>query len=41
MKRTAWEYHAGAEPVRASGALQAGEYAAGLDELFSAIDAKA
>ncbi|MSV32108.1 MAG: Uma2 family endonuclease [Bryobacterales bacterium] len=41
VKRTAWEYHAGAEPVRASGALRAGEYAAGLDELFSAIDAKA
>ena len=41
VKRTAWEYHAGAEPVRVSGALRAGEYAAGLDELFSAIDAKA
>ena len=39
VKRTAWEYHAGAEPVRASGALRAGEYAAGLDELFSAIAA--
>ena len=41
VKRTAWEYHSGAEPVRASGALRAGEYAAGLDELFSAIDSKA
>ena len=41
VKRTAWEYHAGAEPVRASDALRAGEYAAGLEELFSAIDAKA
>ena len=38
VKRTAWEYHAGAEPVRVSSALRAGEYAAGVDELFSAIE---
>ena len=40
VKRTAWEYHASAEPVRASGALRAGEYLVGLDELFSAIETK-
>ena len=41
VKRTAWEYHAGAEPIRATGALRAGEHAISLDELFSAIETKA
>ena len=38
IKRTAWEYHSGGEPVRVTGALRAGELSAGLEELFSAID---
>ena len=38
LKRTAWEYHSGGEPVRASGTLQAGDVAVSLDELFSALD---
>ena len=38
VKRTAWEYHAGAEPVRVTQMLSAGEYVIGLDELFSAIN---
>ena len=37
IKRTAWEYHAGTEPVRAAGTLRAGEYSVSLEELFSAI----
>lgn len=37
IKRTAWEYHAGAEPVRVSETLHAGEFPVGLDELFSRI----
>jgi len=37
IKRTAWEYHAGAEPVRVVEALQAGEHAISLDELFARI----
>ena len=38
IKRTAWEYHAGAEPVRVTGTLFAGEYSIGLEELFSDLD---
>ena len=37
IKRTAWEYHAGAEPVRVGETLHAGEFPVGLDELFSRI----
>ena len=37
-KRTAWEYHAAAEPVRVTGALRAGEFSVNLEELFSALD---
>jgi len=37
VKRTAWEYHNGAEPVRVAGVLQAGEISVNLDELFSAL----
>ncbi len=41
VKRTAWEYHrATGEPVRVSAALQAGEIAVELPELFSAIEGK-
>jgi Uma2 family endonuclease len=38
VKRTAWEYHAGLEPVRAATELRAGELAVGLEELFSELD---
>ena len=38
IKRTAWEYHSGSEPVRVIGTLRAGEYAIGLEELFSELD---
>ena len=38
VKRTAWEYHSGADPERAIDALRAGEVAVGLDELFGALD---
>src|SRR5579863_4310701 len=38
-KRTAWEYHSAAEPVRAASTLRAGEFAVSLQELFSALDA--
>lgn len=38
IKRTAWEYHAGGEPVRAQGAARAGDIAVDLAELFSALD---
>ena len=37
VKRTAWEYHAAAEPVRATGTLRAGQLSVGLDELFSGL----
>ena len=37
QKRTAWEYHVAGEPHRASGNLQAGDFAISLDELFSAL----
>ena len=38
VKRTAWEYHAAAEPERMTTVLRAGEIGISLDELFSAID---
>ncbi|HEY3740601.1 MAG TPA: Uma2 family endonuclease [Bryobacteraceae bacterium] len=38
VKRTAWEYHASAEPVRVTGQLHAGELAINLDELFADLD---
>ncbi len=37
VKRTAWEYHSGAEPMRVSAKLRAGELSVTLDELFSAL----
>jgi len=37
VKRTAWEYHIGSEPVRATEALRAGELSVSLEELFSAL----
>lgn len=39
VKRTAWEYHSAAEPVRVAKTLQAGALSASLEELFSALDA--
>ena len=39
VKRTAWEYHSAAEPVRVTAALRAGELSVSLEELFSALDA--
>jgi len=41
VKRTAWEYHSSAEPVRAIFALTAGDYSVRLEELFSVLDATA
>ena len=38
VKRSAWEYHCGAEPVRVSAALRAGQLSIGLEELFSGLD---
>ena len=38
VKRTAWEYHAAAEPVRVTGKLRAGELSVSLEELFSGLD---
>jgi Uma2 family endonuclease len=40
VKRTAWEYHAGGEPVRVDSELRAGELAVGLVELFSVLEAE-
>ncbi len=37
-KRSAWEYHAGAEPVRVTASVRAGEFAVNLEELFAVID---
>ena len=37
VKRTAWEYHAAAEPVRVMETLSAGELSVALAELFSAL----
>ena len=38
VKRSAWEYHAGSEPVRVSAPLRAGELSISLEELFSSLD---
>ena len=38
VKRSAWEYHAGSEPVRVSATLRAGELSISLEELFSSLD---
>ena len=38
IKRTAWEYHSGGEPVRVARALCAGEHLVSLEELFSVLD---
>jgi Uma2 family endonuclease len=38
VKRTAWEYHNGLEPMRAATELRAGELAVRLEELFSELD---
>jgi Uma2 family endonuclease len=38
IKRSAWEFHAGAEPVRVGEELRAGDLRAELVELFSALD---
>ncbi len=38
IKRTAWEYHAGAEPFRVTAMLTAGELAVSTEELFSALN---
>jgi Uma2 family endonuclease len=37
IKRTAWEYHSGSEPVKVTGVLSAGEYSIRLEELFSVL----
>jgi Uma2 family endonuclease len=37
VKRTAWEYHCGADPVRVTEVLRAGELSVSLEELFSAL----
>ena len=38
VKRTAWEYHSLAEPVRVAATLRAGELSVNLEELFSPLD---
>jgi Uma2 family endonuclease len=38
VKRTAWEYHSAAEPVRVTSTLRANEFSVSLEELFSALD---
>ena len=38
VKRSAWEYHASAEPARATETLHAGEISVSLKELFSELD---
>jgi Uma2 family endonuclease len=37
VKRTAWEYHAAAEPVRVAEALRSGGMSVRLEELFAAL----
>ena len=37
VKRTAWEYHRAAEPVRVADTLRAGELSVGLKELFAEL----
>ena len=39
VKRTAWEFHSDAEPVRVPATLRAGELSVNLEELFSSLDA--
>ena len=41
VKRTAWEYHSAAEPVRVTSTLRANELSVSLEELFSALDSAA
>ena len=38
VKRAAWEYHSGGEPLRATDTLQAGGITINLEELFSPLD---
>lgn len=38
VKRAAWEYHSGGEPVRGTEALRAGDVAVSIGELFAALD---
>ena len=38
VKRTAWEYHSAAEPMRVTSTLRANEFSVNLEELFSALD---
>jgi Uma2 family endonuclease len=38
VKRTAWEYHSAAEPVKVAETLRAGELSVNLGELFSALN---
>ncbi len=38
VKRSAWEYHASAEPGRATETLRAGEISVSLQELFAELD---
>ena len=38
VKRGAWEYHSGGEPVRATDTLRAGDISVGLGELFSSLE---
>jgi Uma2 family endonuclease len=38
VKRAAWEYHSGGEPVRVTEALRAGDVAVSIDELFAGLD---
>jgi len=37
VKKTAWEYHSGGEPQRATGEVRAGDIAISLEELFSSL----
>ena len=39
VKRTAWEYHNAAEPLRVTDTLHAGALSIGVEELFSALGA--
>jgi Uma2 family endonuclease len=41
VKRTAWEYHSNAEPVRVISELRAGQLSVSLEELFSSLGAAA
>jgi Uma2 family endonuclease len=38
VKRAAWEYHSGGEPVRVTEALRAGDIAVSIDEPFAGLD---